>query len=87
MSSKELIIHFELGEIIKIYRERANLSKADVAKELKVTAATISNYEKGRTQLPYKKILKFKKVFGKEFENVLAAIEDGRTDFKSKIRM
>lgn len=82
---KDFVIYFELGEIIKIYRERANLSKIDVAKHLGVTAATITNYEKGRTPLTYKKILKFKQLFDEDFAVILNMINEDCSIFTGQI--
>lgn len=71
---------FELGEILKLYRERAKMTQAQVAKILDVTPATIANYEASRTPLTYKKLLKFRDIFGEEFDYAIKVIseEDGK---------
>lgn len=81
------VVNFEVGEIIRLYRERARLSKTDVAKAIGVTAATINNYETGRTLLPYKKILQFKKVLGEDFEYALKIIDEEDGEFEGHINV
>lgn len=78
-------LDFELGEILKLYRERAKLTRAAVAKMLDVTPATIANYEASRTPLTYKKLLKFRKIFGEEFDYAIKIIEEEDGKFQGRI--
>lgn len=73
---KNNTIEFELGEMMMIYRKRAHLTKKAVAKSLKVSPATISNYESRKTLPSYRKILRLKRVLGEEFDDVLKIIEE-----------
>lgn len=70
-------IEFDFGEILMLFRVRAHLSKTEVAKHLGVTPATISNYEATKTPPSYRKMLKFKKVFGSDFDKALEIISEG----------
>ena len=70
-------LEFDFGEILMLFRVRAKMSKRDVAKCLGVTPATIANYETAKTPPSYKRMLKFKKVFGSEFEKTLEIIYEG----------
>lgn len=74
---KNNTIEFELGEMLMIYRRRANLTKKAIAKSLGVSPATISNYESTKTLPSYGKMLRLKKVLGDEFDDVLKIIEEG----------
>ena len=51
-------MYLPLGERIMIIRKRRKLSKKELAEIIGVSAATISNYESGKTKLSPEKIVK-----------------------------
>ncbi len=69
-------IYFERSEILKLFRNRANLSKRDVAKYLGKTPATIANYESGYTFPSVEDLAKLKKLYGEEFAHAMKMIYD-----------
>jgi transcriptional regulator with XRE-family HTH domain len=79
------VINFELGEILKLFRERANLTKTATAKIIGLTPATITNYETGRTELTYKKMMRFRKAYGEEFDRAMKAIDNGNGTFIARV--
>lgn len=72
----------ELGEILRIFRERAKLSKKDAADALGVVPKTITNYESGYTYPSYNRMKMMKKLYGPEFEAAMQLIEENEGRFK-----
>lgn len=60
-------IHMERAAILKLFRERAGLTKSEVAKETGLTLATITNYENGYTQPSPDTLAILTKLYGEEF--------------------
>ena len=69
-------IPIERAAILRFFRERAGLTKSDVANQTGVTLATITNYENGYTNPSTKVLSKLKKIYGEEFTYAMNMIYD-----------
>lgn len=58
------------GERIKLARQLAGLTRAELADELCVSDVTVYNYETGRANVPPRKLKKIAKVCGVSFEDL-----------------
>lgn len=78
-------MNFQLGEILKLHRERAKMTQAQVAKILDVTPETIYNYETNRSPISFKKLLKFRKIYGDDFDRAIKIISENNGKFTGQI--
>lgn len=82
---KNNTIEFEFGEMLMLYRVRANLSKKGLAKRMKVHPVTISNYETSKTFPSYKNLIRLRKVLGADFDDVLEIFGETNGRFYGRI--
>jgi transcriptional regulator with XRE-family HTH domain len=80
------LINIAIPETLKYWREKANISQAEVSEALKMPIKTYQAYEEGRSEPSIKTLLKLKSVFHcNTIEEMLFPFEEPMKSYKDKL--